>query len=235
MRGASLLLAAGLLLAGCSGDGDEEPTESLTAVNLDPSGDQTTAGATPSPSTTATASANPSPTPTTEPILLTGHGLTILNLGAEIQDAMLSLEGRFGPPDADTGWQLGNQTSYGVCPGDATRGVRWGALTALFFRNAPNAEGEWLSAYQLSSFDSSDTLGIVTPRGVTIGSTVAEIEAAYGADAEISDGAPFYDGIVELTDTVPNTNDQATLFGTLDGVDPTNELLFLQAGTGCGE
>ncbi|MDX1510043.1 MAG: hypothetical protein R3249_01735, partial [Nitriliruptorales bacterium] len=119
MRHATFILAAALVLAGCTGDGDEEPTESLTAVNLDPSGDQTGASPTPSPGATATATASPSPTPApTDPIFLTGHGLTILNLGAEIQDALQALEGRFGPPDADTGWQLGNQTSYGVCPGD---------------------------------------------------------------------------------------------------------------------
>jgi len=233
LRIATLLVAAGMVLGGCSGDSGEEPTENLSAVPLDPSASETTDAPTAAPTPTPTPS--PSATPNGEAIFLTNHGLTILNLGAEIQDALVALEAAFGPAAADTGWQLGNQTSYGVCPGDATRGVRWGALTALFFRNAPDAPGEWLAAYQLNSFDSTDALGITTPRGATIGSTRAQIEAAYGADAEFIDGEPLYAGVVELTDIVPGTGDEATLFGTMDGLDPTSQVQFLQAGTGCGE
>lgn len=200
------------------------PTTTTTA--------STTTTTTTAPPTTTTASSVPPPA---SPVVLEPTGLSGLAFGEGSQPVVDELTRVLGPPDEDTGEVDALSSPFGVCPGTTVRGVRWGTLTALFTDGetsyAPAGPPHFF-AWTESSFSATGDeppLGLRTAAGIGLGSTVADLRAAYGDDVEVAvdelTGAPAFR--IESTAVVD-------LFGSVTDVSDSGEVEVIEV-PGCGE
>ena len=117
---------------------------------------------------------------------------------------------------------------YGPCPGTLIRVVDWSNLTTVY----TNAQTQWASEdtrhfffYSYVLYDVDD-LGLATAEGIGLGSSVEDLQAAYGDTLDVrSDEFGDY-----FTVGVP---EPGALWGFLSGPDGT--VVSIQGGTGCGE
>lgn len=196
----------------------------------------TTSTTTTEPTTTSTTTEPTTTTTTTLPpaeILILGpENIDGITFGSDADQAFLSFEEVLGPPDSDTGWvppvdSEGVQV-YGPCPGTLIRVVDWSNLTTVY----TNAQTQWASEdtrhfffYSYVLYDVDD-LGLATAEGIGLGSSVEDLQAAYGDTIDI-----FSDEFGEyFTVSVP---EPGALWGFLSGPDGT--VVSIQGGTGCGE
>ena len=225
--GMSVVLAAALLV-GCGANATPVPTPALTPV----------ATPAPTPAPTATPTLEPTPTSTPEPtpsltaslpdaLILTPEGLAGAKLGDEPGTAIDAISAVLGPPSLDDDWQDSFST-YGTCPGPQIRPVGWGPLLFLFtdgtsaFAKTARPHLFEIRYSDLYTGEAHTTLPIpvTTQLGITLGSTKADIKAAYGAnvtfEVETEAFAPAFHvgplgpgGIYGFLD---ETNDAATVF-----------------------
>jgi hypothetical protein len=193
MGGALLaFLAAALVFAACDPGPASRPTPTSTRAQ---GGTATVAG------TASTSSGRPGGV-TRPTLVLDPNGFDLARFGDPPQGVITALTDRLGKPDSDTGWRriLGLP---GPCLGGEPRRLRavhWGGLRVYFSDGAtdyapkgtPHFNGYWLrdAATQRQA-------RIATAAGITIGSTVAQLKAAYGArrirlDPDISYGGPSF-------------------------------------------
>jgi hypothetical protein len=173
--GAALLaFVAALVLAACGPDpaGRSAPTSPRTQAGT------VAAGTVPASSSRTGASTRPS-------LVLDPNGFDLARLGDPPQGVIAALTRRLGTPDADTGWR--SSPLLPACVGGEprrVRAVRWGGLRVYFSDGAtdygpkgtPHFNGYWLQdAARVGQ------VRLATAAGITIGSTVAQLKAAYGA------------------------------------------------------
>jgi hypothetical protein len=139
-----------------------------------------------------------------------------LDFGTDGQDVLGRLVATFGQPTDDTGYIVGNG-SFGECPGDSLRVVRWGPLNVILIGESGSAV---FAAYRLDlryGGISSPTTDIATLSGLRVGDTVEELEATY---------AQFFveyvvDEDVGLTFELRlGQNDEVLLWGPVDSQAP---------------
>jgi len=175
---ALLALAAVLALVAFACGGSDDDTD------VSSGGDDSTTTSTEAPTTTSTTEAPPSTTSTTaapspDGLVLGAGGLAVVDLGEGADAAVASMEGALGPADSDSGWVDAAGSDYGYCPAPQVRGVVWGDLTLLFSDgDTPYGSGgeQHLFVYRLDG----STPAATTEAGIGVGSTSADVRAAYG-------------------------------------------------------
>lgn len=186
--------------------------------------------------TTTETAQTPSARPSDKPLVAEPGGLRAVTLGEPLDRVVAEMNARFGPPDADTGWEPAGTSSFGVCPGATegaqVRGIRWSRIR-LLFSDGPTSYGsdgyEHVFAYDLTSFEGSGTVP-TTAEDIGLGSTVEELRDAYGDRLEIRPG----DGALPDRFTV-RFGRTGEISGSLRSTDPDGEITFVGAGLPCGE
>ncbi|MFQ5948231.1 MAG: hypothetical protein ACE5KX_05175 [Acidimicrobiia bacterium] len=233
------LLLLLLLLLLIFRDGDGEPaaetstTAALAATTTSTFVTTTTTPPTTTSSTSSTSTTSTTTTTTTAPsptLLLEPDGLGVVDFGADPATTIAAVTAALGiDPDVDTGLIHFFENPYGTCPMPQVRGVEWGKLVLLFTnRNGPEEFADWSYADRFDK-PGAGPHDLTTAEGIGLGSTVAELEAAYGASLEIFDSEIF--GPVFHVDRLTEN----ALFGTLTGAGPGDAARSLSAGFLCGE
>ncbi|MGH8993579.1 MAG: hypothetical protein ACRDZ7_18875 [Acidimicrobiia bacterium] len=239
---ARVALAVGLLLAGaCDGGGDAaQPPSSTTLASA---GVDTVPPETEPPPTEPPTTGAPATTATTEdegpPVVLRGDGLGAHRFGSPVDEVIAGLTLRWAPPDADSGWVAAGSSPFGVCPGTEVRVVEWRGFRVYFSDGlTPWGTGRrhffsW--DYLAADFDSPrpDAGGnrppLHTDPGITVASSVADLQSAYGERLELFDreegGGPAFG--VQTPD--------GGLFGFVTTVEPGGLVRSIIGGGGCGE
>lgn len=237
------------VMAGCDQPGGAAPAPSPSEV-------VTTETVTPSPEPTVAETVTESPSvaePTQEPtagpspgdaLVAQPDGLGLVRMGDDADTVIEVISGRLGEPDDDSGWQPKGSV-YGVCAGEQTRVVTWGQLTAVF-SDGPStyapAGTPHLLTYETSDWEDpvgGRGQGPQTQDGVGVGSTRAELEAAYPPE-DILDVAPAdepragYWYWALYIDPLPERRSDG-LYGFLTGDGPDDVVVSLGAGEACGE
>ncbi|HEV2070934.1 MAG TPA: hypothetical protein VGR26_14185 [Acidimicrobiales bacterium] len=195
-----------LLAGGCAGDGDELSRRQPTSTTA-PAATGTTAPAPPT-------SAPPTTVPVPAQVVLAPDGLGIVAFGDDGETVLAALAGVLGPPVDDR--------PLGSCPsGEADRLVQFAELAVLL-------GGGRFVAWDVGP--ASGTLpSLATAEGIGVGSSVAELRAAYGERLRLDPDDPF-GPVFEVTTPSPGR-----LGGTLTGTGPADPVATLSGGTAsCG-
>ncbi len=168
------------------------PPASTTTV-----ADATTSTTTSAPPDTTTTSAPPETTTTTaapDTVELTRVGVqagdTWVPFAENDEVAIAAVSAVLGVPDHDSGWVDALSSPYGVCPPPVVRGVHWGDLVLMFTQ----AETDFWTAGvpHFYAFNYTNTIPeLFTPEGIGIGSSLEQLDAAYGGPDLIIDEAWF--------------------------------------------
>ena len=233
-----LLLAVGLVgLAGCDGGGVTPPAATPPTVEVET--DPPTLPDTDPPETGAADT-----TATTEdegpPIVLRGNGVGVFSFGAEVDEVIVGLTLRWGPPDGDSGWISAPDSSFGVCPGSEVRVVEWRGFR-VYFSDGPTPHGPASRAHLFTwEYRAGDPAApqpdpggnrppLATEAGISVGASVAELQRAYGDKLELFDseegGGPAFG--VQLPD--------GGVYGFVTSVEPAGAVRSIIGGGGCGE
>lgn len=187
---------------------------------------------------TATGCATDTPVTTTTlasplaTLVLGEDGLGDILVGYPPDVVTQDISALYGSPDHDSDWIVAEPNIYGACPGQAMRAVGWGSLVVIFVDDKQDPLGERFFTYTYG-YDYAENLGGVDPRGlgltteegVGIGSTVAELESAYGNRVAIA-GDPALDvWSFEL--------EGSSLRGLLTGRDSTDTVTLIELIPGC--
>ena len=227
----ALLVGGGLAVASCGGSGDD-PASTTEFTLVPPSSSTSTTSTTTTTSSPTTASTTsttsstvaPSTTvgdPATVELLLSGDGIGTAGFGADPDGVVEYMNSYLGPPSNDTGWI--DPLTIGVCPGDGLRQVSWGVLTLLFGDVSEVVQGRrhfFGFSYGDAGEIGSAPVGLQTTRGVTIGSRVIDVRAAYPAatfDPESDFSPPFFFVNDSLRGFLTGVADDATVTTVLGG------------------
>jgi len=219
------------------------PTPESTALGPTP---EPTAIPTPEPTPTPTPELMPSPTPELmrsptpnlpDALILTPEGLAGAKLGDEPGTAIGAIAAVLGSPSLDGDWQDSFST-YGTCPGTQIRPVGWGPLLFLFtdgtsaFAKAPRPHLFEIRYSDLYTGEAHTTLPIpvTTQLGITLGSTKADIKAAYGANVEFEPGNEALAPVFHVGPFGPGG-----IYGFLDETNDAATVFELGSGQLCGE
>jgi len=242
-----VVLVAGLL-AGCGSDGgsaDTLPpivsTTTTIAVTVPPtvttSAPPTTVPVTLPPTTSTTVaetttttgetSSSTTDVPKGAALILRDDGVGDAVFGADPDEVIAYIRSILGAPSADSGW-ADPFSSFGVCPGTEVRGVSWGDLTLLFTDSSVVTSGRrhfFTYSYGPAFGATIDPLGAHTSAGISVGSTVADLKAAYPGV------------VVNPADDIfaPNFYINDNLTGFLTGATDADTITSFTGGISCGE
>lgn len=236
------VVVAGLALAAVTAFSDDpadetaDTTSTTSTTTTTTTADSTTTTTVPETTTTAapeTTTTAEETTTTTEPpesFAIRPDGIDLTFFGADADDTIDEFTDRLGDPDDDTGWVDQFEEYDGLCVGSLVRFVTWGELE-LFFTDGPSVwapEGvEHFASYTVLGTDPEAEY--VTSTGIGVGSTVSDVEAAYGDGVDIYEH-PIYDAVFEH-----DPPGEGYLFGTLTGLDDNDEVTAITGGFACGE
>lgn len=245
-------LSVGGVVAGCSSDGvgtaeSLPPIASTTTITtvpptIAPTSPPTAAATTLAPTTVSVTLAPASTTSSTivgetttstsiaprgSSLILRDDGIGDAVFGADPDEVIAYISSILGRATGDSGW-ADPFSSFGVCPGTEVRGVTWGDLTLLFTDSSVITSGRrhfFTYDYGPPFGSSIDPAGPRTATGISVGSTVGELRAAY--PTVIVNPA---DDIFEANFYI---NDDLT--GFLTGADDSDLVLSFTGGISCGE
>lgn len=243
MRGrttAVLISVAAVLATACSSDDDGGSEASTTQLTLLPTTTTTVPPSTtatlppttlpPVTTTTSTTTTSIAPSTTLDPVaaalVMTSEGIGSAAFGAE-PEGVISYVGSFlGMPTGDTGWI--DPFELGACPGTEVRIVSWGVLSLTFGDVSTVTQGRrhfFAYSYGVDGQIGAAPAGLVTSEGITVGSRVVDVLAAYpGAVLNPEDdfvGPNFY------------VNDN--LRGFLTGLADDATVTVVLGGQGCAD
>ncbi len=239
-RRSATALAVAAALAGALGacGGDDETvdttlppvvtTAATTSTTAPPTTTSTTTTSTTSTttSTTTTSTTTTTTVPAAAALVLSGEGLGDALFGTAPDEVVSYVQAILGPPTADSGW-ADPFSAFGVCPGTEVRGVTWGDLTLLFSDESDVAAGRrhFFSYTYGPPFGAGiQPAGMRTEEGIGVGSTLADVRAAYpGVEVFPPDIAGPYFVVDER------------LGGFLTGTEEADTVLSVSGGIGCGE
>lgn len=179
--------------------------------------------------TTTTTTTAPAPLVQIE---LTADGLGDVMFGIDPATVIAEISARFGGADFDSDWMPAESNVYGSCPGETMRAVAWGSLTTIFVDDDSSELGGWFYTYTYG-YDYAENEGGIDPRGLNLrtdrgiglGSTVADLRAAYGQQV-IIDG----DAALDVWSFVV---DGEGMRGLLSGSQDDAVVTLLEPLTGC--
>ena len=189
-------------------------------------------------STTTTAAPEETTTTIAGPVVvqLTNEGIQAgavwVPFGTDDDDAVAAIEAILGAPTTDSGW-IPAWGDYGVCPDPLVRAVEWDALITLY----TTAESDFWSPAGTEHFFSFNYLAAVsppnlmTPEGIGIGSTLAELDAAYPGEVVIDEA--FFDPALGFWSY--RLMDWTGVWGYASGQADTSTITSINGGSGCGE
>lgn len=218
----STALFAGACGGGAGGAADQVVQPGPTATTTAP---ETTLRAT-TTALPADSSIAPSTLPIADVVQLGGDGLGIVTFGAEPEAAIAAATAVFGEPTEDTGWS--DPLTVSTCAGTQVRRVSWGSLSLYFGDESPVAQGTpHLFAYSYGTADDLEgaPVGLATPEGIGLGSTVEFLRAAY-PEVVVEPGE---EGIIE-----PNFFLSDVLSGRLTGGGDADLVTVIIGGDACG-
>ena len=230
----SLMALAGLAVgaSACSSDSKSPETLAPTSV-LDSTTSTSVADATTSSSSSTSTSSTTSSSSTSSTIAvvkgldMSAEGLGNALFGAEADGVLDYVKGILGKPTDDTGWQ--DPAALGApCPGTRIRFVSWNDLSIQFSDDSPAASGfDHFASYSYGPprTGTVDPFGVTTAKGIGIGSTVAELRAAYP------------EATVSVADDIsgPSFFIQEGFSGFLTGTTDADAIISFVGGYGCGE
>lgn len=112
-------------------------------------------------------------------LTMSSNDIGPLEFGAAGNDVLGRLVSTFGQPTDDTGFIVGDG-SFGECPGDSVRIVRWGPLN-IVTRGEPS--NHVFVSYRMDlryGGITADTTDIATLSGLRVGDTVGQLQDVYG-------------------------------------------------------
>ena len=195
MAVASVLAAVSIISFGVFGGSSETTSGGTTVATTMPSettipgqttttvpddGSSTTApGQTTIPGNGGTGTITPvgDPIPLSE-MQMKAAGLGPLAFGDDSDQVLGQLAATYGQPTDDTGFRVGDGT-FGECPGDSVRVVRWGPLNIVSIGEEGSAE---FVSYRLDlryGGITSPTTDIATLSGLRVGDQVGDLEGIY--------------------------------------------------------
>ena len=146
--------------------------------------------------------------------------------GADADGVVQYVTSILGVPTDDSGWADPFQ-SFGICPGNEVRGVTWGDLQLLFSDDSVVLSGRrhfFNYVYGPPIGTSITPSGMATAKGVGIGTSIADLRAAY-PDVQVYP-EEMYGPYFAVNDN---------LSGFLTGVTDNDEIISFIGGNGCGE
>lgn len=238
-RLSAAMVASCLLFASCGG-GDDDNTASSTAptsvtilaetssTSTSTTSTSTTTTSTTTTSTTTSTTVPAPPTtaadPSVDELLLSGEGIGTAGFGADADGTIEYISSALEfEPDNDTGWI--DPLTIGLCPGEELRRVSWGVLTLLFGDVSDVVQGSrhfFGYSYGDQGEIGAEPVGLQTTRGVTIGSRVIDVTAAYPAAVyhpEDDFSPPRFDVNDSLRGFLTGTEDDATVTAIIAGDD----------------
>ncbi len=177
-------------------------------------------------------------TSTTQPaplvsLTLAADGLGDVLIGFPPDVVISDISALVGEPDLDSDWIPSEPNVFGSCPGRVMRAVGWGSLVTIFINETTDVIGERFYTYTYG-YDYAENQGGVDPRGfqlttetgIGVGTSVADLVEAYGADVTIS-GDPVLD--------VWSFEIAGTPFrGLVTGPEDADTLTLFELAPGCG-
>lgn len=115
-------------------------------------------------------------------IKMAASALGPLEFGQDSDEVLGRLAATYGQPTDDTGFFVGDGT-FGECPGDSVRVVRWGPLNIVSVGEEGSAD---FVSYRLDlryGGITSPTTDIATLSGLRVGDTVGDLESIYSGFA----------------------------------------------------
>jgi hypothetical protein len=210
-RRRALVLLSGLLLLGAACNGGDDNQENGATDGTPPSIPLTTE------STATTTTTAPL---TKETIVLSGDGVGALKFGTNSAHTIARFMQALGEPEK-------NQQLPAATTCAATRRLQWGNFQVLVNEvgsssgaGRPGFGGWFLGA------TTGAPLEFKTEKGIGLGSTVAQLKAAYGTDVAIGGG----DSGPSFTLTVPS----GVILGQLSARTDAGKITNIQAGNYCG-
>ncbi len=160
-------------------------------------------------------------------LALSATGLGDALFGADADGVLAYVGHILGSPTTDSGWTTPNATGA-ACPGTTVRFVAFNDLSLFFTDESPAASGiRHFASYTYGpAFGTSiSPFGLATDSGVGVGSTVAQLKAAFPSVV-----------VNKATDiSGPSFIIQAGFFGFLTGTAATDTVTSFVGGFGCGE
>ena len=161
-----------------------------------------------------------------ESLVLSAEGIGSAAFGADPDTVVSYISSLLGEPTNDTGWI--DPLSVGACPGTEIRFVDWGTLSLVFGDASQVAESRrhFFAYYYGSAGEVGGApAGLVTDAGITTGSRVVDVKAAYpGVTLNPEDDftSPFF----YVSDNMR---------GYLTGLDDDSTVTVILGGMGCSE
>jgi hypothetical protein len=163
-------------------------------------------------------------------LVLSATGVGPASLGGDPATVEAALTERLGAPGLVGQWGP-SSSSYGKCPGTELMTIRWGDLVVLFGDGADDfaaAGRRHAFAWRLGGSGSSGSVEAALANGVRLGSTRAEVTAAFGGDpALIVDDEVLGPSFVVGSGPV--------LIGGLSSIGPEGTVVYLEGGVPCGQ
>lgn len=165
-------------------------------------------------------------------IRLEEDGLGDIQLGIPPDAVVADLSALFGEPDLDSDWTPAEPNIYGDCPGSEMRAIGWGSLVTIFVRDSDDELGGRFFTYTYG-YDYQGNTGGVDPRGLSLrtadgiglGSTVRDLNDAYGPDLVVEGD--------ETLDVWSFRVEGSEISGLLSGQGESDTVTLIELVTGC--
>lgn len=163
----------------------------------------------------------PAPSTTTDPaeLVLDGSGLGVATFGQTADEVVAALSAVIGPPTEDTGWV--DPATISTCDSTELRRVSWGSL-ATFHGDDGEAGSRRFFTYSYGDVTdlAAEPVGLLTTNGIGLGSSVADLRAAYQAVQVL----PGEEGLIQPSFYVDDT------FGGLLSGDTDGDVVTVVSG-----
>lgn len=168
-------------------------------------------------------------------VVLTEGGVLVgsveVEFGTDDDAAIAAISAALGPPTEDSGW-IDAFSVYGTCPLPVVRGVHWGDLVGLFTEAATDFASAGTPHFFSWYYATGTDPDLATDTGISIGATVAQLQAAYPGPTFVLVPWEFDD-----TQGIWSTRqfDPEQLYGFTTGLGAADTVTAINGGTGCGE